>query len=358
MNAMFLPILHDKSPPKLFLCNHISGNGVLIPLYKTCQMNIKKSFSSAICTCLALTICLIQCKKDKQNVDCVIPAIVPFQPYSFPIWHPNGQILGFNYTPLAGVGSNGVAPCIWYSYFAKSDSTGFYIMNKDGTGLKRITNYNLYDPAWSPDGNWLAFMNNAQLYKMYFTATGFDTANIIQLTNNGANFFPSWTANSDTIYYDSNIGTNGQGYYVWKMASDSTGKIGFPNTGRQPFVGSNNLIYYSRGVVGQPEIFSMNKDGSNQTQITFNGQNGNRDTPKFWQGNLFYNDNGNLRVKKLNNQDLKLIFPSVTYDVSKNGEIVYSKMEYDIMKYNKQIGTLWIMNYDGSNNRQLTFNNF
>jgi Tol biopolymer transport system component len=198
---------------------------------------------------------------------------------------------------------------------------------------------------------------------MRFTSTGFDTTNIIQLTFNGTNFFPSWTSNSDTLYYDSNIGTPvGTSYYsIWKMTSDGSTQqqVSTQGTyGRQPYVASNNLIYYFYYFGMQPEIFSMNKDGSNQTQVTFNGMFGKRDTPKFWQGNLFYNDNGNLRVKKLNNQDLKLIFPCVTYDISTDGEIVYSKMEYDITKYNKQIGTLWIMKPDGTNNRQLTFNNF
>lgn len=294
----------------------------------------------------------------KQPVECIIPAIVPFQPYSDPVWHPDGQLLGFNHTPLTSIGANGTDPCIWYSYAGNPDSTGFYIMNKNGTGLKRITNYKVYDPAWSPDGKWLAFMEDAQIYKMRFTGNVFDTANIIQLTSTGNNYYPSWTANGDTLYYDSNTGTNGQGYYVWKMSKDGLGKIGFPNTGRQPFVGSNNLVYYWRGVLGQPEIFSMIKDGSNQKEVTFNGQSGNRNSPKFWNGNLFYNDNGSLRVIKSDKQDVKLIFPSVTYDVSINGEIVYSKMEYSITNYNKQIGTLWIMNSDGSNNRQLTFNNF
>lgn len=303
-----------------------------------------------------LMLLFLGCKKDKtNNFDCIMPAIVPFQPYSYPVWHPNGEIIGFNYTPLAGIGINGTAPCIWNSYFPKSDSTGFYIMNKDGTGRKRITNYNLYDPAWSPDGDWIAYSQGPQIFKIRFIGNGFDTANVIQLTNNGANFFPNWAINSDSIYYDSNVGTNGQGYFVWKMASDSTGKIGFQNTGRQPFVGSNNLIYYSRGVIGQPEIFSMNKDGSNQTQVTFNGQFGNRNTPKFWQGNLFYIDNGILRVIK-NNQDIKLINTVNTYDISGSGEIVYGKFDYGNLINGK--GTLWIMNADGTNNHQLTFNNF
>ncbi len=312
---------------------------------------------------LSVPFLFAKCKKnDMPNNDCIVPAIIPLQPYSNPVWHPNGQLLGFNYTPLTGIGSNGNPPCTWYSYSANLDSTGFYIMNKNGTGFKRITNYNIYDPAWSPDGNWLAFMVGAQIYKMRFTGTGFDTANIIQLTSNGSNFFPSWTANSDTIYFDSNVGTPvGTDYYsIWKMSSNGNGRqqVSPPNTyGRQPFVASNNLIYYFYYSGTQPEIFSMNKDGSNQTQVTFNGQYGNRDTPKFWQGNLFYNDNGTLRVIKNNNQDLKLINPCVTYDISTSGEIVYSKMDYGL-GYDKQKGTLWIMNADGTNNRQLTFNNF
>jgi Tol biopolymer transport system component len=305
-----------------------------------------------------------KCKKDiTPKTDCIVPAIVPFTPYSYPVWHPNSQFFGFNYTPLSGIGSNGIAPCIWYSYFAKSDSTGFYIMNKDGTGLKRITNYNLYAPAWSPDGNWLAFTLGSQIYKMRFTGAGFDTANIVQLTPNGANFFPNWTSNSDSVYYDSNVGTPvGTSYYaVWKMSASGSNKIQVSPTGtygRQPFNASNNLVYYQYYSGQQPEIFSMSKDGSNQSQVTFNGQYGNRGTPKFFQGNLYYIDNGTLRVIKSTNQDVKLIFPCVTYDISTNGDIVYSKMDYSITTYNKQIGTLWIMNSDGTNNRQLTFNNF
>ena len=295
-----------------------------------------------------------KCKKDiTPKTDCIVPAIVPFTPYSYPVWHPNSQFFGFNYTPLSGIGSNGIAPCIWYSYFAKSDSTGFYIMNKDGTGLKRITNYNLYAPAWSPDGNWLAFTVGSQIYKMRFTGAGFDTANSVQLTNNGGNFFPSWTANSDTIYYDSNIGTNGQGYYVWKMSSDSTGKIGFPNTGRQPFVGIDNKVYYIG--LGQ-EVFSMNKDGTNKIQFSKNGFG--VDNPKYWQGKVFYNYNEIGVLNGLGSRGMKLVSPAVTYDISVNGEIIYSRMDYSITTYNKQIGTLWIMNSDGTNNRQLTFNNF
>lgn len=296
------------------------------------------------------------CKKNKATPECAIPTIVPFQPYSDPVWHPNGQLLGFNHTPQAGVFANGISPCIWYMNSVKQDSAGFYVMNKDGSGFRRVTNFYLNTPSWSPNGNWIAFSLGPNIYKMPFNGSTFDTTQIIQLTTTGGNFFPSWTANSDTIFYDSNIGTNGQGYYVWKMASDGSGKTGFPNTGREPFVGSNKIYYMGL----QAEVFSMDKDGSNKMQLTFNGNSNGiyttKSSPKYYNGKIFYQQNGLWTF--INGTPTKLDAFCITYDISKAGELVYSKMDYRITTYNKQIGTLWIMNADGSNNRQLTYNNF
>ena len=286
-----------------------------------------------------------------------MPMIVPFHPYSHPVWHPNGNLLGFNYTPLASITANGAAPCTWYFYAAKSDSAGFYLMNTDGSGLKRVTSFQLFAPAWSPDRNWVAFSLGSQIYKIRFTGTGFDTTNIIQLTNAGGNFHPSWTANSDSIYYDSNVGTNGQGYYIWKMASDGSGKSGFPNTGREPFVGKDNKIYYM-GLQG--EVYKMDKNGTNMVQLTtdgnLNGTSSIKSTPAIYSGIIYYQQNGLIRYS--GNNRINMANPCITYDISSNGEIVYSKMDYSIANFNKQIGTLWIMNADGSSNRQLTFNHF
>jgi Tol biopolymer transport system component len=315
---------------------------------------------------ISSTLLFATCKKGEvPNVDCILPAVVPFQPYSFPIWHPNGNIIGFNYTPLAGIGTNGTSPCIWYSYSSKPDSTGFYIMNKNGTGLRRITNFHLFAPAWSPNGNWIAFSKaNSQLYKMPFDGINFDTANILQLTNGGGNFHPSWTANNDTIYFDSNntLPTGSSFYTIWKMASnDGSGKQRIIDASllgdiRFPSIASNLMVYYVRGFQGKGEIFSMNKDGSNQLLYSNNGFGVEK--PKYWQGKVFYEANQIGVVNTFGSAGTKLTSPAVTYDISINGEIVYSRMDYSITTYNKQIGTLWIMNADGTNNHQLTFNNF
>jgi hypothetical protein len=93
-------------------------------------------------------------------------------------------------------------------------------------------------------------------------------------------------------------------------------------------------------------------------KLRYNQKNGVRSSPKYYQGKLFFQDIGLLCTSVVEYAPKELAKPCITYDISVPGEIVYSKMDYDIMKYNKQIGTLWIMNADGSNNRQLTFNNF
>lgn len=308
---------------------------------------------------LVFIILSFSCRKNKSKGPiCVDLMIVPYQPYSSPVWHPNGVLLGFNHTPQVGVFEYGRPPCQWYMNAVNRDSLGFYLMNKDGTGFRRVTDFYLLDPAWSPDGEWVAFMQNAQIYKMHFDGYNFDTANIIQLTANGSNFYPSWTANSDTIYYDSNEGTKGQGYYLWKIASDGSGNEneGFPNTGRQPFVTNSNLVYFIRGILGQPEIFSMNKNGLDIRQVTFNGRYGLRQAPKFSKGKLFFWDVAIIATPV--NQFLPVEVCNATlsaYDISKNGKILYVTDEYGIQ--DKRFGTIWICDSNGSHKRQLTFNN-
>ena len=298
--------------------------------------------------------CLTSCSKSGQpNNDCTYPDIVPFQPYSQPVWHPNGKIFGFNFTPLSAIipSSNTSSSCIWYFYSPKDDSTGFYIMNINGSGFTRITNYAINCPSWSPDGKWLAFSSGGNIYKMHYNGVNFDTANIKQLTSQGANFYPSWTINSDTIYYDSNVGTNGKGYFIWSMASDSSGKTGYPNSGRYPFIGSDGRVYYI-GLGG--EIYSMNKDGTGKEKFSNNGFGVER--PKYWNGNVFYEGNQIGVVTSKGMKGHEIISPAVTYDISNSGKIIYSKMVYSITSSNNQIGTLWLINSDGTNSIQITFN--
>ena len=313
--------------------------------------------------CLALFVFIFSCNKNDAPFECAVPAIVPHEPYSDPVWHPNGQLLGFNHKPLAGVSENGIPPCKWFMNYIKPDSVGFYLINRDGTGFKRVTSFYLQAPSWSPDGKWLAFSLGPNIYKMPFDGTIFDTTKIIKLTTSGGNYYPGWTSNSDTIYYDSNndapAGTSF--YSIWKMTSDGSGKLrvtlsaGVGDT-RQPFIGSDNRVYYVGYSKSQPEILSMYKDGTTQIQITNNGKNGARRNPKHYKGKVFFWDGRLFSTPVTQYIPEEIALSGETYDISRNGEIVYPTFEYGIL--DKRFGTLWLINATGNNKTQLTFNHY
>lgn len=151
------------------------------------------------------------------------PGIVPEPPYDSPIWHPSGKFIGFNHTPLKSITYPYGENC-WGEQHFDRDSTGFWLINVDGTNMRRIFPYKLQNPAWSPDGQWIAFVLNAQIYKMKFTGTVFDTTTLTQLTFEGRNFFPSYSADGQWIVYDTNKENPNGGYRIWKMRNNGTEK--------------------------------------------------------------------------------------------------------------------------------------
>jgi Tol biopolymer transport system component len=98
---------------------------------------------------------------------------------SEPVWSPDGSKIAF-VSYLAASGSTGTAP------------TGIYVMNADGGGIHRLTPPNAgpqQDPAWSPDGKWLAFSqldaNWQTTDAAYIDRIGADGTGSRQLTTGG-----------------------------------------------------------------------------------------------------------------------------------------------------------------------------
>jgi TolB protein len=101
---------------------------------------------------------------------------------------------------------------------------GLFVMNADGSGLRRVTRSPTLDlqPAWSPDGRRLVFARTVRGYREEIFVIGVDGRGLRRLTwNRGQDLEPDWAPNGKRI--------------AWSF------------TGREKFE--------------QPRTFTMNPDG-------------------------------------------------------------------------------------------------
>lgn len=320
---------------------------------------------------ISIGILLIICFscKDKNNE----PKCPPFDqelisPYDDPICHPSGQIIGYNHIPLKEIIYDYGFECpLQAEYLFDLNEAGFYIMDSNGQNQRRILPYNLTTPSWSPDGKWIVF-STGDIYKMPFDGNCFDTASIIQLTTSGHNFFPKWSPDGNYIAYDNTIcgsastpiPPNSCG--ILKMDSDGNNKLFIIQARRFPFWGkSADTIYYGLRYfdpVTQKEniIFDTALNGfSVYGPPSFNPQK----TKIFFLVNYAYVSSP---IKLASIDPSGANFHIVSNDAIQkfsflpDGRIVY--ILYPISRIDDETGTFWIMDQDGTNKHQLTYNNF
>ncbi len=214
-------------------------------------------------------------------------------------------------------------------------------------------------PRWSPDGQWIVFEENGQIYKRKLSGDS-----LVQLTFEGRNFYPAWSPDGQWIAYDSNSESPNGMYFIWIMRSDGSekrrityepleGEIRTPNWSPN---GSKIVhIRYLRETFSS-EIFIMDSNGTNPHRLTFNNamdyyprfspdgtkiaftSQSERGGPQIW----VMNSDGTNPVQLTTTQGFNC-------DWSPDGEwLVYTDSRADN-------GRLWIMRKDGSEKRQLTF---
>jgi TolB protein len=205
---------------------------------------------------------------------------------------------------------------------------------------------------------------------MPFDGNQFDTTAIEQLTFEGRNFFPTWSPDGEWIAYDSDVGSPTGLKFIWKMKSNGLSKmrIAFtPNDGetRMPFWGNDFKIVHIRYIgIGSSEIFKMDSSGNNTIRIT---ENEDMDQyPKYSPDDKFIcyisqsQSSGGTQLWRFDNNEneFKQLTTSgaLNFSWSPDGKIVY--LNFDYSRIDETKGTLWVMDADGNNKRQLTYNNF
>jgi Periplasmic component of the Tol biopolymer transport system len=291
--------------------------------------------------------------------------IVPRPPYNNPIYHPGGKFIGFNHTPLLSINNqNKSAPVQNFNW----DSSGFWLINSDGSNLRRIFPYTLQTPVWSPDGNWIAFVSGNQICKMKFTGTAFDTTTLTQLTTTGLNFSPSWSPDGEWIAYDRSLqDTSGPGG-VWIMKTDGSQKRSFFG-GANPVwsIDSQSLL----AVIGTSSANSwtrfvhcyLSQLSNKDTLDAVTGKYNNRPNYSpdgsqiaFWSaGNIWIMDTTGGNMRKITTEGVDIDF-GLPFSWAPDGvSIVFTHYSSNDWTYSN--GVIWIININTGKKTQLTFNN-
>jgi len=185
------------------------------------------------------------------------------------------------------------------AFVSSRDFVGFdinnfeiYVMNADGSGQTRLTNNASFDafPSWSPDGTEITFTSNRNdgFSEEIFTMNSLDGTGVTRITNNNPVFdresdwgiVPpengqiAFSSFANDIFRNHVFVMNSDGTGITKLTDENTGlgagaavdPCWSPDGTRIAFTasGSNN---------GWPEIWIMNADGTNETQLTNNNVN-------------------------------------------------------------------------------------
>jgi len=108
------------------------------------------------------------------------------------------------------------------------------------------------NPAWSPDGRWIAYADGGHIWKVRVASSGAPLARPVRLTAGKATAYqPSWSADGRSVVFEARYGDE---YQLWRIpaaggvptrVSDGPGLNGFGDHNGVESPGGDFLVYSS-----------------------------------------------------------------------------------------------------------------
>lgn len=317
--------------------------------------------------CAALTVLLVVqsvCASGCGN-EATKPKVPPIQEwaptaYLEPTWSPDGLRLGFSHRPLDSifVDSGG-----HHHYVFRDSMFGFWMVDSSGANLQRVLSVGLDDPAWSPDGAWIAYGSNADIWKVHTTPTGVDSLSAVRLTFQGIYSGAVWNPSGTALLFYS-FGGGNAGLYRLGSGGGAPERVGGAGW-RDPYWSPvHTKILFKGQVGGVYGIASADTTGAEPTMIR--GDLVLPQLPKWSPDStmIAFVDRSpatqlqHLWLMKADGSGLRQASPDVVgrgFAWSPDGRYI-AYVRHNLLEHAYENGTIWIVDVSNSSLRQLTYN--